>query len=205
MWAELICLGAPRRRRVQVLRRKLTTSMVWQTAAAVCTTLHQQDGLMTRSARHKIGCGEGCSAADSAYLKQALVAPQVAKAEAEVKEQARRLSETKALQTEAEALRERLRGAQQQCSALEATASLVPGLKSQVSVLTKQVILAVLLGAPRLGFSQGFLHGFACSLEKAHAMHWRRLRKRSTSERIVTTSAPPSTLCKRKSSCTETR
>ena len=64
---------------------------------------------------------------------------QVAKAEAEVREQAGRLADMKALQTEVESLRERLRAAQQQCNGLEATASLVPGLKSQVSVLTKQV------------------------------------------------------------------
>ena len=72
-------------------------------------------------------------------LKQAAIGLQVARAEAEVREQATRLSEMKALQTEVEALRERLRAAQQQCSGLEATASLVPGLKSQVSVLNKQV------------------------------------------------------------------
>ncbi len=72
-------------------------------------------------------------------LKQATSGLQVAKAEVEVREQASHLADMKAIQTEVESLRERLRAAQQQCSALEATASLVPGLKSQVSVLTKQV------------------------------------------------------------------
>ena len=123
-------------------------------------------------------------------MDQAPSGAQVAKAEAEIREQGSRLAEMKTLQTEVESLRERLRAAQQQCSALEATASLVPALKSQVSVLTKQV--------PPASFNQGSSNPFhdrhGCGLSWLHphmpndgssrlcepCMHGCRLRKQST-------------------------
>ena len=66
-------------------------------------------------------------------------------AQKEIRQQSSRLSDMKSLQGEAETLRERLNAAQRQCSSLEATSSLVPGLKSQVGMLTKQVLPQLLL------------------------------------------------------------
>lgn len=66
-------------------------------------------------------------------------------AQEEIRQQSSRLSEMKALQGEAESLQERLSAAQRQCSSLEASASLVPGLRSQVGMLTKQVLAQPLL------------------------------------------------------------
>jgi len=66
-------------------------------------------------------------------------------AQEEIRQQSSRLSEMRALQGEAESLRERLSAAQRQSSSLEASSSLVPGLKSQVGMLTKQVLAQALL------------------------------------------------------------
>ena len=68
---------------------------------------------------------------------------QIDGAEGQIREQAERLSQMKALQGEADLLRDRLGELQQHSAAVEEEARLVPGLKSQVMVLTKQVRLIV--------------------------------------------------------------
>ena len=64
---------------------------------------------------------------------------QVDGAEGQIREQAERLSHMKTLQSEADSLRVRVEELQQHSADLEEEARLVPGLKSQVVVLTKQV------------------------------------------------------------------
>ena len=64
---------------------------------------------------------------------------QIDSAEGQIREQAERLSQMKTLQSEADSLRARVEELQQHSADLEEEARLVPGLKSQVVVLTKQV------------------------------------------------------------------
>ena len=64
---------------------------------------------------------------------------QIDGAEGQIREQAERLSHMKTLQSEADALRVRMEELQQHSAAVEEEARLVPGLKSQVIVLSKQV------------------------------------------------------------------
>jgi hypothetical protein len=71
---------------------------------------------------------------------QPLPHAQIEGAEGQIRQQSERLKEMSSVQGEAESMRERVSALQQQCCMLEATSSLVPGLKSQVSVLTKQVM-----------------------------------------------------------------
>ena len=68
---------------------------------------------------------------------------QIEGAEGQIREQAERLSHMKALQSEADSLRNRLGELQQHSAALDEEARLVPGLKSQVVALTKQVRFCV--------------------------------------------------------------
>ena len=80
---------------------------------------------------------------------------QIEGAEGQIRQQSERLKEMSSVQGEAESLRERVGALQLQCCTLEATSSLVPGLKSQVSVLTKQVMYPLMsmhtpVGHPRL-------------------------------------------------------
>lgn len=64
---------------------------------------------------------------------------QIEGAEGQIREQAERLSHMKALQSEADSLQSRLGELQQHSAATAEEARLVPGLKSQVTTLTKQV------------------------------------------------------------------
>ena len=73
-------------------------------------------------------------------VMQPLPHAQIEGAEGQIRQQSERLKDMSSVQGEAESLRERVSALQQQCCTLEATSSLVPGLKSQVSVLTKQVM-----------------------------------------------------------------
>ena len=73
-------------------------------------------------------------------VMQPLPHAQIEGAEGQIRQQSERLKEMSSVQGEAQSLRERVSALQQQCCTLEATSSLVPGLKSQVNVLTKQVM-----------------------------------------------------------------